>query len=480
MSTSSPLAERIGSQTPRLHLRPANVASSVAAEAVELAESIGLVLDPWQQLAVTDILAERANPAGSPAAFEACILAPRQNGKGAILECVELAWLFLTGERLVLHSAHEFKTANEAFLRIASLIDQAPDLRRKVARIRYANGEQGIDLKSGQRLKFVARSRGSGRGFSGDKIVLDEALWLDAPAMAALLPTMSARPNPQLVYASSAPLATSTFLLGVRRRAQKMIDAGEQGRLAYLEWSADPDADMSDPDTWAQANPALGYRIPLEFIADEYAVMQDTPREFGRERLGIPDEDDNDVQAAVPLDAWHRCADPDSQIIGTPTFALDVSPERSWASFAVAGSRADGKRHVEVVDRRPGTGWIVDRAVELFAKWRSPIIIDPKSPAGALARQFADRGVDVVEITFRDLVNGCGAFEDAVINDSLRHLGQGSLNAAMIGATKRTVGGATAWARSASADITPLVAATLAFWASTETKTTPEVWAAFD
>lgn len=466
---------QIGSQAPRLVLKPDGVVSHAGNEAAELAESVGLVLDPWQRLTLDVILGERRD--GSPAAFEACVICPRQNGKGAILEALELAWLFLHGERLILHSAHEFKTANEAFLRIANLIDGSSDLRRKVLRIRYANGEQGVDLRDGRRLKFVARSRGSGRGFSGDKIVLDEAYELDAPAMAALLPTMSARPNPQIVYASSAPMATSTFLHSVRSRAiQAIKDDDSSGRLAFLEWSAESDDDFTSPSTWQKANPALGIRISEEFVASELAVMGENLREFARERLGIPDGQDGST-SVIPYDAFHALVDGDSQITGRVVMGLDVNPERSWASIGVAGRRVDGLAHVEVVDRRPGTAWIVERVVEVTSRWNCDLRVDGASPASSLIPELRAAGVRVVEVNLTEMARSCGAFLDAVVNHRLRHLDQAALANAVSGARKRTVGQVWAWARSASSvDITPLVAVTLAFGGlNTPAKSAPAV-----
>lgn len=450
-----------GCQQPRFLLRPGVAVSSAGAEAADLAASIGLVLDPWQRLAVDLILAERAD--GSPAAFESCLICPRQNGKGRVLETVELAWLFLTRENLILHSAHEFKAANESFLRIAALIDGSDDLRRRVAHIRYANGEQGIELRDGRRLKFVARSRGSGRGFSGDKIVLDEAYELDAAAMAALLPTLSARPNPQLVYASSAPMPTSTHLHQVRARALRAIASSDSTtRLAFLEWSADPADDVSSLETWARANPALGIRITEEHVASELEVMGSSVREFARERLGIPDSVDG-ATGVIPHDAFASLVDANSMIEGVLTLSVDVNPERSWASIGAAGRRADGLIHVEVIERRPGTAWVIDRVVELARRWRSPVRIDTVSPAASLIPDLQAARVDVVEVSLRDQTRACGAFVDAVANRQLRHLGQASLTNALSGARKRAVGDAWAWARlSSHVDITPLVAVTLA------------------
>jgi len=200
---SSKTAVLLGAQTPRYQLVPP-AKSSAGPDAVDLAASAGLILDPWQELVLEGALAEA--PDGRWAATEVALVVPRQNGKGGILEARELAGLFLFEERLILHSAHEFKTAAEAFKRLLFLIQNTPDLEQRVHRVRTAHGDEGIELKGGQRIKFVARSTGSGRGFAADCIILDEAYNLSDAGMSALFPTMAAIRNPQLWYTSSAPL----------------------------------------------------------------------------------------------------------------------------------------------------------------------------------------------------------------------------------------------------------------------------------
>ena len=167
-------------------------------------------------------------------AFEVGLVTPRQNGKNGILEARELAGLFLFGERLILHSAHEFKTAQEAFRRVMFLVENNDDLRKRVARVRTSHGEEGIELRDGARLRFIARSTGSGRGFSADCVILDESYALSSEAMGALLPTLSALPNPQVWYTSSAGKRDSTQLMMIRDRGRAGGDPG----LAYFEWSA--------------------------------------------------------------------------------------------------------------------------------------------------------------------------------------------------------------------------------------------------
>lgn len=436
------------------------VASSAGAEAVELAESVGLLLDPWQRHVLEHGLAERVD--GQWAAFEVGLIVSRQNGKGSILEALELAGLFLFGESLILHSAHEFKTASEGFRRIVQLIDNSDDLRRKVRKIRNYHAEMGIELKSGQRLRFLARSNGSGRGFSADRIILDEAYNLDSAAMAALLPTLSSIPNPQVWYTSSAPMLTSSQLLAVRRRAL----TGNAGRLAYFEWSIDPKTDdPSSPEAWAKANPALGIRITEEFVAAEFDAMREHAQAFARERLGVPD-DPEEGSGRLPLSLWRDAADRKSTIDVPQALAWDVNPERSWSTFAVAGRRADGRLHVEVVDRREGTRWVVARAKELHARYGLPVTLDPKQAGGLLA-ELQSAGVPVVELGGADVARACGALVDAVAGDQLRHIDQEPLNLAVANAGDRPLGDAWAWSRKSSAvDIAPLVAVTFAAFAA--------------
>ncbi len=433
--------------------------SSAGREAVDLAAQCGLILDAHQCLVLEGALAERAD--GRWAAFEVGVIEPRQNGKGSILEARELAGMFLFGEQMLLHSAHEFKTAEEAFRRIRFLIESNPDLERRVLKIRTANGSESIELRNGSRLRFVARTAGSGRGFSGDLVILDEAYNLPAQAMAALVPTLSARPNPQIWYTSSAPLQTqeSAVLRDFCRRGR----ASTGGRLAYFEWCADPDDDPSDPQVWAKANPALGSRISVEFVENERAALG---AEFGRERLGLWVDTEQVGEQVIDPAAWLACRDEKSGPVGPVCFALDVSPARTQAAFGVAGAAGSGGVHVEIVDYRPGTGWLVDRARELCDRWGGRLAVASGSPAASLMVDLEAAGVPVLEVSTADHAAACGRFFDRIHDQTLRHLGQLWLDDAVHGAARRPYGDAWLWARRQSAvDISPLVAATLAAWA---------------
>jgi phage terminase large subunit-like protein len=195
-------------------------------------------------------------------------------------------------------------------LRIRALIEDNPDFDAQVSRIRTAAGAEAVELKDGKRLRFVARSSGSGRGFTSDLVILDEAYKLGDQEMAALLPTLSARPDPQVWYASTAGDQDSIQLGRVRARG----DAGGDASLAFLEWSAREGDDPAALETWAQANPGLGIRIAPEYIERERAALG--PDAFARERLSIGDWPVGDAGQwrVVGADVWGACAAPGARL----------------------------------------------------------------------------------------------------------------------------------------------------------------------
>jgi hypothetical protein len=465
-----------GWQRPPIEIAPPSV-TTAGQEAIDLAARAGLRLDPWQQHVLRVGMGEK--PDGRWASFEVAVNVPRQNGKGGIIEARELWGLFIGGEELILHSAHEFKTAKNAFKRIERLIRQTPDLHKRVKTYRQTVGEEGIELHTGQVLRFIARSKGSGRGFTGHCNILDEDMILGDNEMDALLPTMAAVEDPQIWYLGSAGIGAPSVQLGrLRRRALAAIEVGAPDpSLAYFEWSADlhldecPQActahdDAASDEAVLKSNPAVGFRLTLEKVAKERATLSKDG--YARERLGQGDypSDSADTWQVIGEDAWRALAAAESTPSDPVAFAIDMTPERSHAAIGVAGEWRGGT-HVEVVDHRPGTGWILDRAAELHEKWRPRCwVVDAGGPAGSLIPDLEERlGIDVVQPKSREVAAACGRLYDAVAERTLSHLDQAPLAAALAGAQKRPLGDAWAWARRiVSVDISPLVAVTLAKW----------------
>jgi hypothetical protein len=481
LTTNWPPSGRLGTQEPRLRVAP-RWTRSRGDEAIGLAAAVGLRNDPWQAATVRDILA--VDDFGLWCAMESCTIAQRQQGKGAIIETVELAGLFLFGEQLILHSAHEYKTAQEAFLRIKALVDGSDDLTRHVKAIREANGEQQIILMSGARLRFVARSKGSGRGFSAQRNILDEAYALTTTQYAALLPTMSAQPNPQVNLFSTVPDADTMpedepVLPSVHKRALAAAQTNRPGRLVYHDWSirreelpkADPVVDEHAAEQYIelayQANPAMGIRISEEFVRGELAALGAT--KFSVERLGLWAEEDAPEWLVFNRGAWFDCKDDASAPQDPVAFAVVTSEDLRWSTVLAAGARPDGLLHVEVAEAQPGTAWVVPWLIERCATWQPcRLVINKAQPAGQFVAPLEAAGIDVTSISTTDSAAAAGALVTAVESRQLRHRGQGSLNVSAARVPKRAVSKTWEFGLTAgSTDVSPIAGAAYALWGYT-------------
>lgn len=524
--TAMPIEDEIfGSVQPRMESAPGSASYEMGEHAIELARANGLVLDEWQARVVREAMGTRAD--GHWTSFEVCIICPRQNGKNSSLEARQLAGLFDLRESLQIHTAHEFKAASEHFRRMQTTIESHSDLLRKVKRngIRTSHGEEAIELRPeptlifgsrgtmirksvAPRLRFLARSRGSGRSFTADAVYYDEAMILAMEDVDASMPTMSAVPNPQMWFTGSAGFPDSTQLGAVRNRGI----AGGDPSLAFFEWSCEfcpelcPDRDSptcryghdrrDDPHSWARANPGMGIRITQEHIGRELRAMGEEG--FDRERLGIGDWPmGEETWAIIPEHKWNNCVWPGPDEMPRPrriAVWVDITPDQSAACIAIAGllPKEDGQEEqvctLEIGndgqrdDHRAGVSWILPRLRELKSRQRVAVIgVDPVGPGAELITAIENDGnlATVLETCkLRDVAQAHAQFlrglgVPPVIGEqapapTIVHRDQPMLRKAVAGAAQRDVGdGQHAWARrDAATDISPLCAGTMAVWAA--------------
>jgi phage terminase large subunit-like protein len=499
-----------GVQEPRVCTRPDWDDGAAGQECIDLATAAGIMLDPWQQFCVRVILAQvhRAEDGQLRwAALRAAILVARQNGKGEILLALELYWLFLApvdNARLIVHTAHEFKTSSEAFLRLKAVIDGNDWMLRRVrGNPRTSHGEEGYVMTDGRRLRFLARSLASGRGFTGDKVILDEAQQLPTFAMDALMPTMSARNRHgmgvQMVYAGTVP--SERMDSEHWRQTMERGRAGTSKRLAWIEYNlservpAEAAQNFSHP-WWVEAvaagNPSLGYRHDWDWIEEEQDALSYDG--YLRERLNIWSSDP--VGMVIPLGTWLSLEETRSRMVGRRAIAVDAPPGLGSAIIVGMGRNQHQQWHAEVVEQHPGTEWVAARVGEVVRRAQDTpgevalVVIDPASPAGALiADVVKEVGEDLVHrITPQQHAAACGmlytrAMQAATVEGDdgvpvpltdpynpelparqLVHLGDPIITDALKVAVKRPgPDGAWLWNRRGSeSNISPVVAMTLA------------------
>lgn len=502
------MARLLGCEEPRIYtppLRELTPSTTLGYEVIDFSENVlGIRLHPWQKWLFVHSLEVIDKPDGTwMLRFRTVVvLVGRQNGKTTMGAILSLFFLYALRSGLVIGTAQDLEQAEDTWAMCVDIAEANDELREEIAHIWRTNGAKRLQLQGGRDYRVRASTRKAGRGKSADLVLLDELrehqTW---EAYGALSKTGIARESSLLWCISNAGDGTSVVLRHLRMQAHRLLgdpdgivattgesqvpadkaaeDLLDETALGIFEWSAAPDLPITDRRAWAQANPSLGYTITERAIRS--ACADDPEDVFKTECLC------QWVTATVappfPIGAWEAGKDDQSQIAPDSQlwWGVDVSDDRDRSSIAVCGLRADRTLHVELVEYRPGVGWLQGWFAERAPKYHGMrVALQVKgSPVAAVADIIgAVDGVDIVPCQGADVAGWCGRMWDAVAacdesseSDStpVYHRTQPALDlAANIAATRPLGDGAWAWDRKKSLeDISPLVACTMALGAAT-------------
>lgn len=427
---------------------------------------VGILFDGWQADLNRCLLAKTA--VGEYAADTAALSISRQVGKTFDVGAVVFADSIIVPGTTTVWTAHRFKVSRESFNELRGWA-RSPKLAPHIDfdAITTAAGNECIPFRNGSRILFAARERGAIRGFTKvRRLVLDEAQILTESALADMAPTMNQAVNPQIILMGTPPKPTDPceVFSGIRTEA---LEGRSEGVL-YVELSADKDCDTDDRDAWRQANPSFPRRTSEKALLRLRKLLSEG--DFRREALGIWDTDA--PRAALDLNTWTGLEHREDQRPVPVAFAVAVSEDRAWATIGLAGTRADGNRHVQIVRSGRGTGWVPAGLGELVEKWAPvAVALDPGSPAGSLLPDLEQAGIEVTTIAGRQVAAADGAFFDAVAERTLRHSSDAALNISVRVARKQPRGDAWVFrSNEPDTDIGPLKAVALAMYALAKAK----------
>lgn len=431
------------------------------AQVAAVAEALGTPLMPWQQL-VADVGGEYDPESGIPCYREIAVTVPRQSGKTTLVLGFEVQRALGWGRpQRVVYTAQTGFDARKKLIDDQAPLLMASPLSKAVDRVLRAAGQEGIIFANGSRVDVMATSDSAGHGRTVDLGVLDEAFAdTDGRREQAVLPAMATRKDAQLLIPSTAGTEESVYLRRKVELGRSAVDAEVDNGIAYFEWSAAEDIDIDDPSTWPGFMPALGHTIDESVVAHAKATM--TPGEWERafaNRWTVADD------RLIPAATWDIVNTPDASPTGELVFGVDVNPERS-ASAIVVASRTK-PNIVEVIEHRPGTGWLEARAEELDKAWSNPTwAVDgsPSSPVSSVLPALARAVAKLEPVKGGDIAAACGNFYDGVVDRGVEVRRHPSLDAAVAGAHRRLIGDGWVWARRGAVDISPLMAATVALW----------------
>lgn len=458
----------MGNQEPSARIAPEYIESD-GGDAEKLMRIGGMILDPWQSDVMMDWLA--VNPIGKWVCKTCGGSVPRQNGKTGLIQSRAEAGMILYNE-IVIYTAHLQKTATETFEEMANFFD-SPKLRKYLSDIKTALGREQIILRSGARVKFLARTRNGGRGQHGDLLIFDEAQELNESEQASFIPAISASLNPQTIYIGTPPEPQSdgSVFRGLRDKALN----GETRSTAWFEFSVDEIGDVKDQTRWAETNPALGRRILLTTIEGECEQMP--PDTFARERLGwwspvVEHKED----PAIPADVWKDACSHDPKPNGKTAYGIKFTADGAEVILCGAVVPEDGKARISIIDRQPtgrGTGWLADWLNQRY-KAACCVVIDGRNGADVLVDKISDvwrmKGT-VIRPTARDMVAAVGTLTDALNERTVTwYAGQDDLNDSALTSVKRQIGGGYGFGGENPA---PIEAAALALYGAKTCKRNP-------
>lgn len=478
-----------GRQEPRVLTLPPSAVGSLSEDVLALWDLTKRRLDPWQVTAVE--VATALDAAGDWACSEVGALVSRQQGKGEILQALNLAHLFLwpksDGEpKVILQTFHEFPTADAHYRKLKRRIMSVPWMRRRlkgggvessrgVSGIATGMGKRIFETESGDLLILATRTANAGVGLTVDTLGVDEAQQSPAEAIEALLFTQDGVPNPQVLYTGTVPTETQDGA-----HFESVRDRGRRGgfpRTGWVEFSPDgsddPDTAAAirpdDPEVWAQSNPALGIRTSLDVVEDKYHAMKDTNLDgFLKQRLSIwPNRRPEVERAANELDLkqWNANA-VDSRIGVGAVLAVSLGRGGGYSSICGAWRAPDGRILVEHLDTRAKTLWVPARLAELAKRHKARLVVLDERNAAPIMADLDKAGPRPFKANTAEVGGAYELFIESVNAGDVIHPPQDELTLSLKHAVPRAMGrGLTTWDQGVSTEpVTLTQAATLALW----------------
>lgn len=491
---------RTGNQEPT-YKRVGAYAYTHGDDVVEMfVEEGGATFYPCQEEELRLMLARNAD--GSPAGMTIGISKPRQNGKSYAARFYA-AYMADFEHRNVLYSAHHSSTTKKMFMALCELFENPerfPEFAADVKYVSHARGYEGIYFKNwkdsngtvfpGGCIEFSTRTNSGSRGGTYSVIIMDEAQELTDEQQEAILPTMSASSDvsdpammPQQIHIGTppGPACNGTVFSAMHSKAHT-----DESGIWWLEWGMTTKNGESIEsivgtkekaiDIAYQTNPAMGYRIAEETVANEFDNM--SPAGFARERLGwwSPIAVER-IDYAIKTDVWDACVSDAPKPEGKTAYGVKFAPDGSEVCLCGAVIPTDGPARISLIKREStarGLSWLAAWLNDRYGQ-ASCVVIDGKNGVDALIDKIVDTWRmknSIIRPSAKDLIGAVGMLCDALNDQSVTwYRGQEMLRDSAVNSVKRPVSGG--WAFGGD-DAIPIEACALAFYGAKTCKRDPK------
>lgn len=445
MTILLPSSYATGNQIPTSYVIPEYVSNDVL-DTLDLLSEAGFECLDWQAFLLEAWMG--VNHDGRWSAPVVGNETSRQQGKTRCVQGRAAAeMLFYDGT--VIYTAQLQKTSTETFEEMAQLMD-AKQLRKFLAPngIRTALGREEIRLKSGARMKFLARTRNGGNGQHGSLLIFDESQYLEPQSQGSFLGAISAcrtRRGPQTIYNGNAPEESDYGLVFERIRSDAL--SGRTKKTAWTEWSCGESLEVpniADRDVWVRVNPSWGILLHPDTAEAEYESLE--PAQFAHQRLGwftkrkgsdklIMREEWQDTTADDAPETWDKLA-----------FGVKFTGDGKYVSLSVCVLCGD-VAHVEFIREEAmalGIGWLEeflqdDRRLSQTAA----IAIDGRADADDLIKRLLSDGVSkklLMPVSTGNAISAAGMMLNAIRDRQVSHLEDEELEVSALDAVRVQIG----------------------------------------
>jgi hypothetical protein len=362
----------------------------VSEEVLEWASNYWSLFD-WQEWYLTEMLGVKPNRRW--AATTSCLIVPRQNGKGTILEVRELAGIFLLGEAEVTHTAHLFSTARKHFLRCLQIINDNPDLAAWTKKPNMTHGQESIVVQRPKAptvifgpngtmvheskeklLQFLSRNGKQGRGFTGNCLVYDESMFLRSEDVGATRPALRAVANHQIVIAGSAgtkdSMEEAKYFNRIVEDERTLVGAYWGGVVLHnakcprdrnlgrptndFVVNCTEHDDRDDPQVWARSNPSMGL-LAIDHETFEGEILDLDMIEFNREILNIGEWPLKEAPwRVIDRELWDSLVTPNAGTVAPVALGIEVDEDGKAAAIGAAWYTGEGRNRKLVVSNPKG------------------------------------------------------------------------------------------------------------------------------
>ena len=409
---------------------------SLGQEAIDLYNSCGNELLPWQETLMMHIMAVGEDGLWVHPKFGYAV--SRRNGKSEII-LARAIWGLFKGER-VLYTAHLANTSHLSFEKILDRLDKMGYHEKQELEVYRAVGKEIIELPETKgRIYFRTRSARSGLGENFDTILIDEAQEYSVDQESALKYTVTDAKNPQTILCGTPPTVVSVGTVFKDLRLSTLNSQDDDELSGWAEWGIDHLSDSKDKELWYLTNPSLGYFLTERNIRSE---LGSDNVDANVQRLGLWLT--YNQKSAITKDEWLEYCLKDRPVLPDDYklfFAVKFSKTGNTV-LSVAVKLDDEKVFVESIDCRPtrnGFAWILPYMQGSHA---SVVVLDGAGEQEVFRNALIDQDIDIYTVLVKtaDFVQATALFENKLFSDCICHYGQPALVQSVSNCEHRNVG----------------------------------------